>query len=95
MPWRESAFATRRPSSRPRRPRPTVTPGPIGTATPSVTPGSASAGPLNSTTIARIGEPSVQAACSTSGGQTTASPAATRPRSSPTPTQPPPSITRK
>ncbi len=64
---------------RPRRPRP-----------PAAAPAS---GPGSSTTIARICVPSVQAACSTSGGQRTASPAWTRARSSSTPTQPPPSIT--
>ena len=42
----------------------------------------ASSGPANSTTIARISECSVQAACRTSAGQRTASPAATRVRSS-------------
>ena len=50
-------------------------------------------GPANSTTNARISECSVQAACGMSAGQTAASPAAIRVRSSPTPTQPPPSIT--
>jgi hypothetical protein len=43
--------------------------------------------------IARISECSVQAACGMSAGQTAASPAAIRARSSPTPTQPPPSTT--
>ena len=42
---------------------------------------------------ARISECSVHAACGTSAGHSTASPAATRDRSSPTPTQPPPSMT--
>ena len=42
---------------------------------------------------ARISECSVQAAWGMSAGQTTASPAAIRVRSSPTPTQPPPSMT--
>ena len=51
----------------------------------------ASSAPANSTTNARISESSVQAACSTPAGQSTASPAATRARSSATRTQPPPS----
>ena len=42
---------------------------------------------------ARISECSVQAACGMSAGQTAASPAAIRVHSSPTPTQPPPSMT--
>ncbi len=53
-----------------------------------------SSAPANSTTIARIGPWSVHAACVTFAGQSTASPAATRRRSSPTSTQPPPSITQ-
>ena len=48
---------------------------------------------MSSTTIARICVPSVQAPWRTSGGQAAASPAWIRVRSSPTPTQPPPSIT--
>src|SRR4051812_23322800 len=54
---------------------------------------SRSSGPMNSTTKARISECSVQAAWGMSAGQTAASPAAIRVRSSPTPTQPPPSTT--
>ena len=50
---------------------------------------------MNSTISARISECSVQAACGMSAGQTAASPAAMRVHSSPTPTQPPPSITMK
>ena len=52
-----------------------------------------SSAPANSTTKARISECSVQAAWVMSAGHRTASPAATRARSSPTPTQPPPSMT--
>ena len=52
-----------------------------------------SSAPVNSTMNARISECSVQAACGMSAGQTAASPAAIRVRSSPTPTQPPPSTT--
>ena len=52
-----------------------------------------SSAPASSTTIARISECSVHAAWITSAGQRTASPAAIRVRSSPTPTQPPPSMT--
>ena len=54
---------------------------------------SLSSAPANSTINARISECSVQAACGMSAGQTAASPAAIRVRSSPTPTQPPPSTT--
>ena len=62
-------------------------------ASPSTIGGRAMAGGANSTTIARMCVPSVHAACRTSGGHATASPARIRVRSSPTPTQPPPSIT--
>ena len=53
----------------------------------------ASSASANSITNARISECSVHAACGMSAGHRTASPAATRVRSSPTPTQPPPSMT--
>ena len=52
-----------------------VPPYPNARAMPSTTPGPSSrGGSANSTTIARIGAPSVHAAWSTSGGQTAASP---------------------
>ena len=77
----------------PRRPWPTV-PAVSSRARPSTMPFiAASSASANSTMKARISECSVQAACGMSAGHRTASPAATRVRSSPTPTQPPPSMT--
>ena len=81
-PWRALALGELALALRDRRP---ARPARSARRSPSTMPGSASVGPANSTTIARIWVPSVHAAVHDAGGHSTASPAATRACSSPTP----------